>query len=58
MKQIHVRISDENAAYVDSLTAESGLAQGQVLGMILDKAREIGWQVIPGEAPRVTYHMS
>jgi len=58
MPQIHARVSDENAAYLGDLIAVSGLSRAQVLDLILDKARELGWRIAPGEAPRVTYFMS
>jgi len=58
MKQIHVRVSDENSAYIDELMAGSGLPLAQVLGMILDKSRDLGWRITPGDAPRVTFLMS
>jgi len=58
MQQIHPRISEENVAYLDGLADQSGLTRNQVLGMLLAKARELGWRVTPGETARVTYHMS
>jgi hypothetical protein len=57
-QQIHTRVSDENAAYLDGLIIDSGLTRGQVLNMILDQARQLGWRIAPGESPRVTYIMS
>lgn len=58
MKQIHVRVSDDNSAYIDQLMEGSGLPLAQVIGMLLDKSRDLGWRITPGDAPRVTYHMS
>lgn len=58
MTQIHPRISDENDEYLASLEAVSGLSRSQVVDLILSKARELGWRITPGDAPRVTYLMS